>query len=48
VHVGDDNLVVTAPPQMWIKALDFALDKLKSSGFDFSCVAAVSGTGQVR
>lgn len=33
---------------MWIAALDKALQKLKSTGFDFKSVAAVSGTGQVR
>ncbi|KAM9308191.1 xylulose kinase [Gastrophryne carolinensis] len=46
VHVHSDKLTVTSPVLMWIKALDCILDKMKSSGFDFSKVKALSGTGQ--
>ncbi|XP_064612198.1 xylulose kinase-like isoform X2 [Liolophura sinensis] len=45
-HVHDDNLTVTAPTIMWVKALDILLDNMKTSGFDFSRVAALSGSGQ--
>ena len=40
-------LSVTAPPSMWVKALDIGLTKLKQESFDFSTVSALSGTGQV-
>jgi len=33
---------------MWVKALDMILDKLRVVGVDFSKVAALSGTAQVR
>lgn len=46
VHKNQDGLTVTAPPIMWIKALDIILEKLKVSGIDFSQVAAISGTAQ--
>ncbi|CAK8678551.1 xylulose kinase-like isoform X2 [Clavelina lepadiformis] len=42
----NDRITVTAPTEMWVQALDLALDKMKQSGFDFSTVVAVSGTGQ--
>ncbi|XP_070348720.1 xylulose kinase isoform X3 [Equus asinus] len=31
---------------MWVKALDIILEKMKTSGFDFSQVLALSGAGQ--
>uniref|UniRef100_H2YXB8 Xylulose kinase n=1 Tax=Ciona savignyi TaxID=51511 RepID=H2YXB8_CIOSA len=46
VHIQDDQLTVTAPTEMWVQALDLALEKLQKQGFDFSTVAALSGTGQ--
>ncbi|XP_068092022.1 xylulose kinase isoform X2 [Hyperolius riggenbachi] len=46
VHVHSNKLTVTSPVLMWIKALDCILDRMKSSGFDFSKVKALSGTGQ--
>lgn len=46
VHIHNDNLTVTSPVLMWVKALDMILEKMKSSGFDFSHVKALSGTGQ--
>ncbi|XP_072268676.1 xylulose kinase [Pyxicephalus adspersus] len=46
VHVHNDKLTVTSPVLMWVKALDIILDRMKSSGFDFSSIKALSGTGQ--
>ena len=47
VHIDDDKLTITSPTIMWVEALDMLLDKMKSQGFDFSKVAALSGVGQV-
>ncbi|KYO46966.1 xylulose kinase isoform X1 [Alligator mississippiensis] len=46
VYVHSDRLTVTSPVLMWIKALDVILEKMKSSGFNFSQVKALSGAGQ--
>ncbi|XP_033624446.1 xylulose kinase-like isoform X1 [Asterias rubens] len=46
VHIHDDQLTVTSPTIMWVKALDLLLERMKASGFDFSKVVALSGTGQ--
>ncbi|KAK7879645.1 hypothetical protein WMY93_033639, partial [Mugilogobius chulae] len=46
VHIHSDRLTVTSPVLMWIQALDKLLSKMKSSGFDFSRVRALSGSGQ--
>lgn len=46
VNKNRDNLTVTAPPIMWVKALDMLLERLKVAGLDFSTVSAVSGSGQ--
>lgn len=45
-HIHDDKVTVTAPTLMWVKALDLLLDQVKTSGFDFSKVLAISGAGQ--
>ncbi|XP_077996562.1 xylulose kinase-like [Glandiceps talaboti] len=45
-HIHEDKLTVTSPTAMWVKALDILLEKMKTKGFDFSKVAALSGTGQ--
>lgn len=37
---------IVSPTLMWVEALDLMLQKLKKSNFDFSKVAAVSGSGQ--
>lgn len=37
---------VTAPPLLWVKALDMVMDKLIVAGVDFSNVEALSGAGQ--
>lgn len=37
---------VTAPALMWVDALELLLAKLKESGFPFSRIKAVSGSGQ--
>lgn len=46
VHPHEDGVTVTAPPLMWIKAIDLLLERLRDSGFAFSKVAAISGAGQ--
>ncbi|XP_039093148.1 xylulose kinase isoform X2 [Hyaena hyaena] len=46
VHVHEDGLTVTSPVLMWVQALDIILERMKSSGFDFSQVLALSGAGQ--
>jgi xylulokinase len=38
--------VVTTPTAMLAEAVDVLLDQMKSAGFDFSRVAAISGSGQ--
>ena len=38
---------MTSPTAMWVKALDLLLDKMKTDGFDFGRVVALSGDGQV-
>ena len=48
MHTQEDDLVVTAPTLMWVKALDLILEKLRVSGVDFDALAALSGAGQVR
>ncbi|CAJ0935313.1 unnamed protein product [Ranitomeya imitator] len=48
VHVHSDKLTVTSPVLMWLLALDCILDRMKSAGFNFSKVKALSGTGQPR
>ncbi|NXA44613.1 XYLB kinase, partial [Nothocercus julius] len=45
-YVHSDRLTVTSPVLMWVKALDMILEKMKSSGFNFSQVRALSGAGQ--
>jgi len=45
-HQGLDGLTVTAPPLMWVAALDLLLGRMKKNGFDFGRVAAISGSGQ--
>lgn len=44
----EDVTVVTAPTLMWVKALDILMDKLLVEGVDFSKIAAISGSAQVR
>ncbi|XP_064906463.1 xylulose kinase isoform X2 [Columba livia] len=46
VYIHSDRLTVTSPVLMWVKALDMILQKMKSSGFNFSQVRALSGAGQ--
>lgn len=46
VHNNEDNLTVTAPTMMWIKALDMLLERLKLEGLDFSTVTSISGAAQ--
>ncbi|XP_066483595.1 xylulose kinase [Tiliqua scincoides] len=46
VYVHSDRLTVMSPVLMWVKALDMILEKMKSSGFNFYRVRALSGAGQ--
>ncbi|XP_033124154.1 xylulose kinase-like isoform X2 [Anneissia japonica] len=46
VHIHDDQLTITSPTIMWVKALDLLLTRMKESGFNFSAVVALSGAGQ--
>lgn len=46
VHIHENRVTVTSPVLMWVKALDLLLEKMKSCGFDFSRVKAISGSGQ--
>uniref|UniRef100_A0A672MNQ4 Xylulose kinase n=1 Tax=Sinocyclocheilus grahami TaxID=75366 RepID=A0A672MNQ4_SINGR len=46
VHIHADKLTVTSPALMWVKALDVLLEKMRNTGFDFSRVKAISGSGQ--
>lgn len=43
---GSDGLTVTAPTIMWVKALDYMLQKMQMDEFPFNKVVAISGSGQ--
>lgn len=47
VYKSDDGSnTVTAPVNMWLKAIDMSFDKLKIDGLDFSTVLGISGCAQ--
>lgn len=47
VYKSDDGSnTVTAPVNMWLKALDMCFEKLKIDGLDFSTVLGISGCAQ--
>lgn len=46
VHRHEDGLRVTAPPLMWVAALDLLLDRMKEQKRPLAHIAAVSGSGQ--
>ena len=46
VHRHSDGLTVTAPPLLWVAALDALLDAMRRRRFPFKRVACVSGSGQ--
>lgn len=46
VHTSPDGRTVTAPPAMWVAALDIMLARLRDSGIDLADVRAVSGSAQ--
>lgn len=46
VHRHADKLTVTAPPLMWVAALDRLLGRMRDDGFPFQRLAALSGSGQ--
>jgi len=45
-HRHSDGLTVTAPPLMWVAALDLLLKKMKADGCALDKIIAVSGSGQ--
>jgi xylulokinase len=46
VHTSADGRTVTAPPGMWVAALDALLARLRDAGIDLGEVRAVSGSAQ--
>lgn len=46
VHRQPDGLTVTAPPLMWVAALDLLLERMKHAKAPLARVAAISGSGQ--
>lgn len=46
VHRHSDGLTVTSPTIMWVAALELLFDRLRDTGFPFSQIAAISGSGQ--
>ncbi len=46
VHRGADGLTVTAPPILWVAAMDLLFERLQRDRFPFASVAAVSASGQ--
>ena len=46
VHTSADGRTVTAPPAMWVAALDRMLAHLRDAGIDLAAVRAVSGSAQ--
>ncbi|CAG2115856.1 unnamed protein product, partial [Medioppia subpectinata] len=46
VNQNPDQHTATAPPVMWVKALDLVLERLKIDGIDYSTVVSISGSGQ--
>lgn len=46
VHQGADGMTVTAPPLMWVEAVDLLLKRMADAAFPFGRVAAISGSGQ--
>lgn len=45
-HFHADGLTVTAPPAMWVAALDRILERMMRAGAPIGRVAAISGSGQ--
>ncbi|XP_013192909.1 xylulose kinase [Amyelois transitella] len=46
VQRGQQRGEVTAPPLLWVKALDMVMDRLVVAGVDFSTIEALSGAAQ--
>jgi len=46
VHRHADGLTVTAPPLMWVAALDLLLARMQKENLPLAKVAAISGSGQ--
>ena len=45
-HRANDGLTVTAPPLMWVAALDLLFTRMREDAFAFGNVVAASGSGQ--
>jgi xylulokinase len=46
VHTSADGRTVTAPPRMWVAALETMLSELQDRGVDLAAVRAISGSAQ--
>ncbi len=46
VHRHEDKLTVTAPPLMWVAALDRLFERMNDEKFPFQRLTALSGSGQ--
>lgn len=46
VHTSRDGRTVTAPPDMWVAALDAMSGRLRDAGIDLAQVRAISGAAQ--
>ncbi|MGQ9662678.1 MAG: xylulokinase [Kiritimatiellia bacterium] len=46
VHRHMDCMTVTAPPQMWVAALDLLLERMRQEGWPLVQIAAISGSAQ--
>ncbi|MBI2441154.1 MAG: carbohydrate kinase [Lentisphaerae bacterium] len=46
VHRQADGLTVTAPPLMWVAALDVLLTRMRKDRWPLARIAAISGSGQ--
>ena len=47
VHVHADQLTITVPTAMMVKALDMLLDRMAEAKFPFEKVLAIGGDNQV-
>ena len=46
VHINEEAEEVFAPVEMWVKALDLLLERMKRRNFEFGRVKGISGAGQ--
>lgn len=45
-HQAADGVTVTAPPRMWVEAMDKLLERMMDDDAPLSSIAAISGSGQ--